>query len=111
VFGHANPVLATNGAGGAGGGKEGKDKGEAKRRKPKNSLVKSSSTFISRVIPHESLKEKMVEHDPQGVFAFANINRAFVWLDLSSPNKVRFCIDTIKARHVTSRRVAYTASL
>jgi hypothetical protein len=83
VFGSGNPALA-----GAVNGKEGKDAG--KRRKPKNSMVKSSSTFISRVIPHEGLKERLQEHAPEGLFAFANINRAFQWLDLSSATKVRF---------------------
>ena len=95
VFGHANPALATTTSGqgggnvkeGGGGGKKG-DENAVKRRKPKNSLVKSSSTFISRVIPHEGLKERLAEHAPEGLFAFANVNRAFTWLDLSSPTKV-----------------------
>jgi WD40 repeat protein len=81
VFGHANPALAPAVS-------NGKDKDGAKRRKPKNSLVKSSSTFISRVIPHEGLKDRLQDHAPEGLFAFANINRAFQWLDLSSPTKV-----------------------
>jgi len=58
-----------------------------KRRKPKNNMAKSNSSFISRVIVHESLNKKLVAQDP--MFAFANINRAFQWLDLSSPAKVR----------------------
>lgn len=87
VFGHANPALQPVVNGKA----KGKDKdGDAKRRKPKNNMVKSSSTFISRVIPHEQLKEKLVEHIPEGLFAFANVNRAFMWLDLSSSTKVHF---------------------
>jgi hypothetical protein len=79
VFGHANPVLAVVN------GKESKDN---KRRKPKTNMVKSSSTFISRVIPHEGLTKRLQEHSPEGLFAFANINRAFQWMDLSSPTKV-----------------------
>ncbi|KIW04268.1 uncharacterized protein PV09_04570 [Verruconis gallopava] len=80
VFGHANPALATvNGKG---------VKDSKKERKPKNNMVKSSSTFISRVIPHEGLTKRLQEHSPEGLFAFANINRAFQWLDLSSPTKV-----------------------
>jgi hypothetical protein len=80
VFGHANPALHVVN------GKESKD--SSKRRKPKNNMVKSSSTFISRVIPHEGLTKRLQEHSPEGLFAFANINRAFQWLDLSSPTKV-----------------------
>ena len=60
-------------------GKEG-----LKRRKPKNSIVKSNSSFISRVLPHEAMSKRIQEHNPEGLFAFANINRAFQWLDLSS---------------------------
>lgn len=62
-------------------GKEG-----AKRRKPKSSLLKSSSTYISRVMTNEGLNKRIQEHSSEGLFAFANINRAFNWLDLSSPN-------------------------
>ncbi|EXJ91188.1 hypothetical protein A1O1_04297 [Capronia coronata CBS 617.96] len=58
-----------------------------KRRKPKNNIIKSNSSFVSRVIPHEGLVKKLVERDPGGTFAFANINRAFQWLDLSSSSK------------------------
>lgn len=58
-----------------------------KRRKPKNNIIKSNSSFVSRVIPHEGLPKKLAERDPGGTFAFANINRAFQWLDLSSSSK------------------------
>jgi len=60
-----------------------------KRRKPKNNMTKSNSSFISRVIVHETLGKKLQERSPDGLFAFANINRAFQWIDLSSPTKVR----------------------
>lgn len=62
-------------------GKEG-----LKRRKPKTNIVKSNSSFISRVIPHEAINKRIQEHNPEGLFVFANINRAFQWLDLSSTN-------------------------
>ncbi|KIW62616.1 hypothetical protein PV04_10774 [Phialophora macrospora] len=58
-----------------------------KRRKPKNNIIKSNSSFVSRVIPHESLAKKLQERDQGGTFAFVNINRAFQWLDLSSSSK------------------------
>lgn len=58
-----------------------------KRRKPKNNIVKSNSSFVSRVIPHEALAKKLAERDQGGTFCFANINRAFQWLDLSSSAK------------------------
>ncbi|KAL6714585.1 hypothetical protein ACLMJK_008010 [Lecanora helva] len=74
VFGEDNALLA------AATGKEG-----LKRKKPKTNLVKSNSQFISRVIPHDQLSKRLQEHDPEGTFVFANIDRAYQWLDLSSP--------------------------
>lgn len=62
---------------------------ERKRpNKPKNNMTKSNSSFISRVIVNESLSKKLSERAADGIFAFVNINRAFQWLDLSSPAKV-----------------------
>lgn len=55
--------------------------------KPKNNIVKSNSSYVSRVIPHDHLPKRLSERAADGVFAFANINRAFVWLDLSSEVK------------------------
>ncbi|KAF2745229.1 WD40 repeat-like protein [Sporormia fimetaria CBS 119925] len=77
TFGEGNPSLALAN------GKEGKDK----RRKPKNNIVKSNSSFVSRVIPHDSLNKRIGEHDPNGIYAFANVNRALQWLDLTSEKK------------------------
>lgn len=59
-----------------------------KRRKPKNNIAKSNSSFISRCIVHENMAKRVNEHPVEGYFAFANINRAFQWLDLSSPQMV-----------------------
>lgn len=78
VFGEGN-VLLTPLA-----GKEG-----VKRKKPKTNLVKSNSQFISRVIPHDQLSKRLQEHNPEGMYIFANIDRAFQWLDLSSPTPAR----------------------
>ncbi|KAH7319762.1 WD40-repeat-containing domain protein [Stachybotrys elegans] len=58
-----------------------------KRKKPKNNMTKSNSSFISRVIASENLARKLADRPSDGMFAFANINRAFQWLDLSSPTK------------------------
>lgn len=76
VFGEGNPALL---------GPTVKD--GLKRRKPKNNIVKSSSSFVSRVITHESMQKRLADRNPDGLFAFANINRAFQWLDLSSEKK------------------------
>lgn len=63
-------------------------KDAGKRKKPKNNMTKSNSSFISRVIVHETLSKRMQERAADGLYAFANINRAFQWLDMSAPNKV-----------------------
>ncbi|KKK24651.1 hypothetical protein P175DRAFT_0505159 [Aspergillus ochraceoroseus IBT 24754] len=60
---------------------------DPKKRKPKNNIVKSSSSFVSRVITHEATTKRLNDRDSEGLFAFANINRAFQWLDLSSKQK------------------------
>ncbi|KAL4972745.1 catabolite repression protein creC [Aspergillus desertorum] len=75
-FGDGNSALA---------GPPGKD--SSKKRKPKNNIIKSSSSFVSRVIIHEATTKRLNDRDPEGLFAFANINRAFQWLDLSSKHK------------------------
>jgi predicted esterase len=79
VFGEGNAALAVIN------GKDSKD--PLKKRKPKSNIVKSNSSFVSRVIPHEALSKRLHEHNPNGHYAFANINRALQWLDLTSPNK------------------------
>lgn len=78
VFGEDNALLTPST------GKEG-----LKRKKPKTNLVKSNSQFISRVIPHDQLSKRLQEHNPEGIFVFANIDRAYQWLDLSSPSPAR----------------------
>ena len=77
AFGQGNSLLATVAS---------KDAG--KRKKPKNNVTKSNSSFISRVIVNESLTRRLTDRPSDGIFAFGNINRAFQWLDMSSPNKV-----------------------
>ncbi|KAJ5173140.1 hypothetical protein N7492_005733 [Penicillium capsulatum] len=78
LFGDGNPALAAPAP---------PSKDALKRRKPKNNIIKSSSSFVSRVITHETSAKRLSDRDPNGIFAFANINRAFQWLDLNSAQK------------------------
>ena len=64
-------------------------KDSLKRKKPKTNIVKTNSSFISRVMAHEAMSKRILEHSPDGLFAFANINRAFQWLDLSATNDTK----------------------
>jgi catabolite repression protein CreC len=59
-----------------------------KRVKPKNNIIKSNSSFISRVLPHDTITRRIADRGADDLFAFANISRAFQWLDLSSTSKV-----------------------
>ncbi|KAI0459086.1 WD40-repeat-containing domain protein [Xylaria acuta] len=79
AFGDGNALLAPE-----------RFKDPNKRRKPKNNMTKSNSSFISRVIINEAFSKKMADRPNDGVFAFANINRAFQWLDLSSSTKADY---------------------
>lgn len=74
IFGEENALLSPTA-----------NKDTGKRKKPKTSLIKSNSQFISRVIPHDQLNKRLQEHNPEGRFIFANIDRGYQWLDLSSP--------------------------
>ena len=87
AFGEGNPALAT--AAPTSNGKNAHDSAKRRERKPKNNILKSNSAFVSRVITHESLGKRLQDRSADGLFAFANANRALQWLDLSSANKVR----------------------
>ena len=84
AFGSSNALLATPTVG----------KDAAKKKKPKQNMIKTSSTFISRVVPHEALSRRLQERDPDCLFVFANVNRALQWLDLTSDSY-------FKAEHLT----------
>lgn len=75
-FGEGNSSLSATG------------KDAAKRKKPKNNIAKNNSSFVSRIIPHENIVKRLAERNSEDLFVFANINRAFNWLDMDSANKV-----------------------
>ncbi|KAK9345085.1 WD40-repeat-containing domain protein [Lipomyces starkeyi] len=58
---------------------------DSKRRKPKNNLAKSNSSFISRINPHEHLAKRLSERHSEDLYFFANLNRSFNWMDYASP--------------------------
>ena len=59
-----------------------------KRKKPKNNIAKTNSSFVSRIITHETLTKRLAERKNDDVFAFCNVSRAFEWLDLTTQDKV-----------------------
>ena len=84
AFGANNALLATPSVG----------KDPSKRKKPKTNMMKTNSTFISRMVPHEALTRRTQDRDADCILCFANINRAFQWLDLTSDSY-------FKAEHLT----------
>lgn len=79
-FGENNPALAPVVV---------KGKKREEKLKPKNNMVKSNSSFVSRVISHDSMTKRLNERSPEGLLMFANVNRAFLMLDLSSAQRPR----------------------
>lgn len=59
-------------------------KDAAKRRKPKTSMTKSNSSFVSRMTPHEHLAKRLSERSSEDLYYFANIGRSFNWMDYAS---------------------------
>jgi hypothetical protein len=60
----------------------------AKRKKPKNNIAKTNSSFVSRIITHDNLQKRLTDRKPEDVYAFVNVSRAYEWLDLTTPEKV-----------------------
>lgn len=56
---------------------------ESKRKKPKTSLTKNNSSFMSRTIVAENLPKKLMERSSDDFFLWANIGRSFNWFDVS----------------------------
>lgn len=83
-FGEGNPALVPAVT---------KGKKKEDRTKPKGNIVKSNSSFVSRVTPHESMSKRLSERSPDAVLAFANVNRSLLFLDLASKES--------KADHLT----------
>ncbi|KAK7207948.1 WD40-repeat-containing domain protein [Myxozyma melibiosi] len=58
---------------------------DGKKRKPKNNMAKSNSSFVSRITPHEHLAKRLSERQSEDLYFFANINRSFNWMDFAAP--------------------------
>ncbi|KAM5487311.1 hypothetical protein McanCB56680_001000 [Microsporum canis] len=96
-FGEGSLALISNG---------GKDTSGSKRRKPKNNIQKSGSSFISRVILQDAMLKKVSERTHDNPFVFANLNRSFQWLDYSSSTKQDFLTKILFTKaHILSHDV------
>jgi hypothetical protein len=59
-----------------------------KRKKPKNNIAKTNSSFVSRIITHDNLQKRLNDRKNDDLMAFVNISRAYEWLDMTTPEKV-----------------------
>lgn len=75
---------------------------EIKRRKPRNNILKSTSSFVSRVLVHDAFARRLADRPQHAVLAFANINRAFQLLDLGGVGA------PAKAKHEPLAKVFFT---
>lgn len=71
------------------------------RKKPKNSLAKNNSSFISRSVIQDNLVKRLNERAPNEIFLWANVGRSISWVDLS---------DTNNQKHDPLMKVLFTKS-
>jgi catabolite repression protein CreC len=60
----------------------------SKRKKPKNNIAKTNSSFISRIITNDNLQKRLSDRKNDDLMAFVNVSRAIEWLDMSTSEKV-----------------------
>ncbi|BFZ59688.1 hypothetical protein YB2330_000703 [Saitoella coloradoensis] len=58
-----------------------------KQKKPKNSIAKTTSSFVSRFMAHTNLLNLLATRPNDQTLLFASACRSFSWLDYSSPNR------------------------
>lgn len=58
-----------------------------KRKKPKNNIAKTNSTFVSKIATNENLAKILANRMNEDVYIFWNTGRTFTWSDLNQkPN-------------------------
>ncbi|KAH7059349.1 WD40-repeat-containing domain protein [Linnemannia elongata] len=58
-----------------------------KRKKPKNNIAKTNSTFVSKITTNENLAKILANRMNEDVYIFWNTGRTFTWSDLNQkPN-------------------------
>jgi hypothetical protein len=73
-----------------------------KRKKPKNNVAKTNSSFVSRIITHDNFQKRLIDRKNDDVYAFVNISRAYEWLDLTTPERVFLttCVTNLRLYHL-----------
>ncbi|KAF9278024.1 hypothetical protein BGZ74_003202 [Mortierella antarctica] len=69
-----------------------------KRKKPKNNIAKTNSTFMAKITTHENLARILANRVGEDVYVFWNTGRTFTWSDLGQkPNEPLSHISFTKA--------------
>ncbi|KAG0041111.1 hypothetical protein BGZ83_002332 [Gryganskiella cystojenkinii] len=69
-----------------------------KRKKPKNNIAKTNSTFVAKITTHENLAKILANRVHEDVYLFWNTGRTFTWSDLGQkPNEPLSHISFTKA--------------
>ncbi|KAG0030358.1 hypothetical protein BGZ82_007479 [Podila clonocystis] len=59
-----------------------------KRKKPKNNITKTNSTFVAKITTHENLSKIIANRFNEDVYLFWNTGRTFTWSDVNQkPNE------------------------
>ncbi|KAF7732553.1 hypothetical protein EC973_003300 [Apophysomyces ossiformis] len=77
-------------------------------RKPKNSLTKTNSSFVLRIITHDQLAKKLASRTNDDAFLFYNVGTSFVWMDASSKPKEPLSRIVFTKAYITSHDVNMT---
>ncbi|KAK9479641.1 WD40-repeat-containing domain protein [Lipomyces japonicus] len=75
---------------------------DGRKRKPKNNMAKSNSSFVSRITPHEHQAKRLSERSSEDLYYFANLNRSFNWMDFATPS--------MKLQHEPMAKILFTKS-
>ncbi|KAF9183720.1 hypothetical protein BGZ50_004106 [Haplosporangium sp. Z 11] len=69
-----------------------------KRKKPKNNITKTNSTFVAKITTHDNLAKILANRVNEDVYLFWNTGRTFTWSDLGQkPNEPLSHISFTKA--------------
>lgn len=84
-----------------------------KRKKPKNNITKTNSTFVTKITTHENLTKILANRTGEDIYLFWNTGRTFTWSDLGQKPNVRALQCRYESTHFTLRfttMVAYSSS-
>ncbi|KAL1920333.1 uncharacterized protein VTP21DRAFT_1479 [Calcarisporiella thermophila] len=56
--------------------------GSGRRKKPKNNITKTNSSFVSRIDTHPSLARILASKTNENTYLFYNLSKSFYWADL-----------------------------